>query len=102
MRALTGEAHPLARRSAPPRPVPLPFGLLGPIVLNIPAHAFAAQARAIVAMSDDVRSELRSIDVPTLVIVGTQDILTPLADSEELAEIIPGAELSIVPAPRTG
>ena len=47
-------------------------------------------------MSDDVREELRFVDVPTLVIVGTQDILTPLPDSEELAEIIPGAELSVV------
>ena len=74
----------------------VPFGLLGPLVLNIPAHAFAAQARAIVSMSDDVREELRFIEVPTLVIVGTQDILTPLPDSEELAELIPGAELSVI------
>ena len=96
MRALTGEAM---RWLVGPRHhvrFKVPFGLLGPMVLNIPAHAFAAQARAIVAMSDDVRDELRVIDVPTLVIVGTQDILTPLADSEELAELIPGAELSII------
>jgi 3-oxoadipate enol-lactonase len=74
----------------------LPFGLLSPLVLNLPAHAFAAQARAITAMSDDVRDELRFVDVPTLVIVGTQDILTPLADSEELVERIAGAELSVI------
>jgi 3-oxoadipate enol-lactonase len=96
MRALTGEA---LRWLVGPRHhvrFRVPFGLLGPLVLNIPAHAFAAQARAITAMSDDVRDELRTIDVPTLVIVGTQDILTPLADAEELAEVIPGAELSII------
>jgi 3-oxoadipate enol-lactonase len=96
MRALTGEA---IRWLVGPRHnvrFRVPFGLLGPIVLNIPAHAFAAQARAIVAMSDDVRDELVRIEVPTLVIVGTQDILTPLPDSEELAELIPGAELSII------
>jgi len=74
----------------------VPFGLLGPLVLDLPPHAFAAQARAIVAMSDDVRGELCTIAVPTLVIVGTQDILTPLADAEELAELIPGAELSVI------
>jgi 3-oxoadipate enol-lactonase len=34
--------------------------------------------------------------------VGTQDILTPLADSEELAETIPGAELSIIPGAAHG
>jgi 3-oxoadipate enol-lactonase len=102
MRALTGEAirwligprHHMRFR--------VPFGLLGPLVLNIPAHAFAAQARAIVAMRDDVREELRGVDVPTFVIVGSQDILTPMADSEELAELIRGAELSVVPGAAHG
>lgn len=74
----------------------LTFGLLAPVVLNIPGHAFAAQARAIVEMSDDVRAELSSIAVPTLVIVGSQDILTPVADSEEIAELIPDAELVVL------
>ena len=102
MRALAGEA---IRWLVGPRHhvrFRVPFGLLGPLVLNIPAHAFAAQARAITAMSDDVRDELRFVTAPTLVIVGTQDILTPLPDSEELAERIAGAELSIVPGAAHG
>jgi 3-oxoadipate enol-lactonase len=102
MRALTGEA---IRWLVGPRHhvrFRIPFGLLGPLVLNVPAHAFAAQARAITSMSDTVREELRELDVPTLVLVGTQDILTPLADAEELASIIPGAELSIVPGAAHG
>ena len=102
MRALAGEA---IRWLVGPRHhvrFRVPFGLLGPLVLDIPAHAFAAQARAIIAMSDDVREELRFVAVPTLVIVGTQDILTPVADSEELAELIPGAELSVVPGAAHG
>ena len=36
------------------------------------------------------------IDVPTLVVVGNQDILTPRGDSEELAELIPTAELVVI------
>lgn len=102
MRALTGEAM---RWLVGPRHharFRLPFGLVGHLVLNIPAHAFAAQARAITAMSDEVREELVGLSVPTLVVVGTQDVLTPLADSEELAELIPGAELSIVPGAAHG
>ena len=102
MRALTGEA---IRWLVGPRHhvrFRLPFGLLGPLVLNLPAHAFAAQARAITAMSDEVRDELRHVAVPTLVIVGSQDILTPLADSDELAELIPGAELSVIPGAAHG
>jgi 3-oxoadipate enol-lactonase len=47
-------------------------------------------------MPDDVRWELSSVDVPALVIVGTQDILTPLGDSEEIVERIPAAELHVV------
>jgi 3-oxoadipate enol-lactonase len=102
MRALTTEA---IRWLVGPRHharFRLPFGLLGPLVLNIPAHAFAAQARAITATSDDLRGELRRITVPTLVLVGTQDILTPLSDAEELVDLIPGAELSIVPGAAHG
>ena len=34
--------------------------------------------------------------MPTLVLVGSQDILTPQADSEEIAELIPDAELAVV------
>ena len=30
---------------------------------------------------------------PTLVITGSQDMLTPFGDAEELAEMIPGARL---------
>jgi 3-oxoadipate enol-lactonase len=80
----------------------LSFGLLGPLVLNIPAHAFAAQARAIVGTSDELRDELRKVTAPTFVIVGTQDILTPVCDAEELVELIPGAELSVVPGAAHG
>jgi 3-oxoadipate enol-lactonase len=52
--------------------------------------------RAILDMPDDVRLELCNVRVPTLVVVGTQDILTPLADSEELCELLPRAELVIL------
>jgi len=74
----------------------LPFRVLSSFVLNVPAHAFAAQARAILAFPDDIRELLREVAVPTMVIVGTQDILTPLADSEELCELIPHAELHVI------
>lgn len=74
----------------------LPFRVLSPFVLNVPAHAFAAQARAILAFPDDIRELLREVTVPTMVIVGSQDILTPLADSEELCELLPHAELHVI------
>lgn len=72
------------------------FGWLGPLAMGRPAHAFAAQVRAILAADDTLADELRTIDVPTLVIVGNQDILTPRGDSEEIADRISGAELVVI------
>ena len=72
------------------------FGWLGPLAMSRPAHAFASQVRAILAVDDSMADELSKIDVPTLVIVGNQDILTPRGDAEEIAERIPGAELVVI------
>lgn len=72
------------------------FNALSSVFISAPQHAFVAQVRAILAMDDAMRDELATITAPTLVIVGSQDILTPQADGEELAERIPGAELAIV------
>lgn len=70
--------------------------VLAPLVVNVPPHGFAAQARGILAMDDSLAGELAGIRVPTLVTVGSQDILTPRGDSIELAERIPTAELVVI------
>ena len=70
--------------------------LLGPLAFNVPPESFVAQIDAILAMDDGLRSELCTIDAPTLVMVGSQDRLTPLGDSEELALLVPGAELAVI------
>ena len=57
---------------------------------------FVAQVQAILAMDDALRTELTGVAVPTLVLVGSQDILTPMGDSEEIAELVPGAELAVI------
>jgi 3-oxoadipate enol-lactonase len=72
------------------------FGVLTPIAISAPAHAFVAQVHAILDMDDSLRVLLPSVTAPALVLVGSQDILTPQADAEELAELIPGAELAVV------
>ena len=76
--------------------------LLAPLIASAPPAAFAAQVGAILSMDDAMRDELATITAPTLVVVGTQDILTPLGDSEELAERIPGAELAVIPGAAHG
>ncbi len=75
------------------------IGWLGPLALGRPSHAFAAQCDAILSASDshqELIDLLPTIDVPTLVLVGNQDILTPRGDSEDLAATIPTAELVVI------
>jgi 3-oxoadipate enol-lactonase len=72
------------------------FGWLGPFAMGRPAHSFVAQIRGILAASDELAEQLHNVHVPTLVIVGNQDILTPRGDSEEIADRIPGAELVVI------
>jgi pimeloyl-ACP methyl ester carboxylesterase len=54
---------------------------------------------AILRMMDrpDSFATLQSVTVPTLVVVGDEDTLTPVAESEKLAQTIPNAELVVLP-----
>jgi 3-oxoadipate enol-lactonase len=100
--------HVMARKAFPwvLGPTVRRFGvwinLLWPIILNQPASAFASQVEAILSTSDEPRFLLSEISAPTLVITGAQDRLTPVEDAEELASLIPGAELVIVPGAAHG
>ncbi len=73
------------------------LNLLARILLQSPPDPFVAQVDAILDMSDELRFELSGVTVPTLVITGSQDALTPVGDAEELAELIPHARLVIIP-----
>lgn len=77
------------------RVVPV-LGWLGPLGFGRSSEAFAGQVAAIVTADDSLADELANITVPTLIIAGNQDILTPRGDSEELAERIPTAELVVI------
>jgi pimeloyl-ACP methyl ester carboxylesterase len=58
-----------------------------------------AVAQGSIAMSNrpDSTTDLATIDVPTAVIVGEADAITPLANSKTMADAIPGASLSVLP-----
>jgi 3-oxoadipate enol-lactonase len=72
------------------------MAILGPLAANVPVSSFVGQVQAILDQDDDLRVALAAVEVPTLVIVGSQDILTPIGDSEEIASLIPGAELAVI------
>jgi pimeloyl-ACP methyl ester carboxylesterase len=43
----------------------------------------------------DIERRLHTIRIPTLVLHGSRDLITPLASSEKLAALIPGAKLAV-------
>jgi pimeloyl-ACP methyl ester carboxylesterase len=72
------------------------MAVLGPLAFNVPASSFVAQVHAILGGDDGLRDELVHVAAPTLVVVGSQDVLTTQGDSEEIAELIPNSELAVV------
>jgi pimeloyl-ACP methyl ester carboxylesterase len=61
------------------------------------AEAIERQARGILAWNGTRVKRLGGIKVPTLVMVGKDDILTPLAFSRDLARLIKRAKLAVLP-----
>ena len=60
-----------------------------------PVAGFLGQVDA--ALAHDASDRLAGLRVPALVVHGALDQLAPLAAGEELARLIPGAELRVVP-----
>ena len=66
------------------------------IMLSASPEYVKASLRAM-AERPDSSSLLPSITVPTLVIVGAEDTITPPSDAERMANAIPGARLVTIP-----
>jgi pimeloyl-ACP methyl ester carboxylesterase len=62
---------------------------------RVGAAAYGRQLRALAGRADS-RPTLRTIACPTLVLVGRQDALTPVALHEDMAAAIPNAALVVV------
>jgi 3-oxoadipate enol-lactonase len=58
-------------------------------------EGFEAQAHGL--RRYDSRPDLPKVRTPTLVLVGAEDILTPVEQSAEIARLIPGAQLQVLP-----
>ena len=66
-------------------------------VVERTAPASIAAAQLGMAAREDVTARLAQIDVPTLLLVGQEDAITPPAEMATVAAAIPGAELVVVP-----
>jgi len=69
------------------------LNLVARLLLQADPQNFAAQVHAILDTSDELRFALAGLRAPALVITGSQDLLTPLGDAEELAELLVHARL---------
>lgn len=65
------------------------------LVQSAPPKAVAWAQRAMAARPDSFDT-LRGLKVPTLVIVGEEDALTPLSDAETMVEAVPDARLTVI------
>lgn len=65
------------------------------VMENARPEGVAASLRGM-AVRNDSRELLADIDVPTLVIVGEHDVISPPDEMKEIAEAIPGAEFLLV------
>jgi len=66
------------------------------MILGTPVRGIVGALEAIRDRPDSTPTA-RSIAVPTLVLVGSDDALTPPSDARALASAVPGAQLTIIP-----
>ncbi|HVE64814.1 MAG TPA: alpha/beta fold hydrolase [Mycobacteriales bacterium] len=74
----------------------LVLGRVKALLEKAPPHAVAWAQRAM-ALRPDSTADLAAVAVPTLVIVGEEDTLSPPEDAELIAKTVPGAELVRIP-----
>ncbi len=71
-------------------------GLIAPLATRAPARGIRGHIQALLDIRPDTYEALGMPIPDTMVMTGSQDILTPVADAEDLVEQIPGARLEIV------
>lgn len=71
------------------------IGAVKNMAQDVGRAGFIRQQTAIIGRPDS-RRDLAHIDCPTLVLVGRQDALTPVARHEEIQAAIPGADLRVI------
>jgi pimeloyl-ACP methyl ester carboxylesterase len=85
----------LARLGFGRNPHPSHVELVRRMIAECPPETRIDAPRVLVGL--DLRDELPKFEIPTLVIGGTADILTPPSEARRMAELIPNARLELVP-----
>ena len=66
------------------------------MMLKMSAEDISLVQRGMAERPDSV-PDLKSINVPVLIVVGDEDTLSPIADAELMRQNIPGAQLKVIP-----
>lgn len=72
------------------------FAMLGRMAIELGAECYVAQARAMQRRPDQQKT-LRKLKIPTLILCGELDRLTPVRRHEFLATLVNGGKLDVVP-----
>ena len=76
-------------------PHPSHVELVRQMMMECPPATRLESPRALIGL--DLTDALPNVDIPTLVVVGTADVLTPPAQAKLIARLIPGARLEVFP-----
>jgi pimeloyl-ACP methyl ester carboxylesterase len=76
-------------------PRPSHVELVRQMLAECPPDTRLEAPRALIGL--DLTGELPKVKLPTLVIVGTADLLTPPAQARQIAKLVPGARLEVFP-----
>jgi pimeloyl-ACP methyl ester carboxylesterase len=73
---------------------------VGPILAAMERTSAQGVAGALRGMAKrpDRRPDLPSIKIPTLVMVGKDDVISPIGDAREITDALPDARLEVIPA----
>jgi len=85
----------IARLGFGRNPHPSHVELVRQMLAECPPETRLEAPRALIGL--DLTEDLPRVQVPTMVIVGTADILTPPAQARLIAKLIPGARLEVFP-----
>jgi pimeloyl-ACP methyl ester carboxylesterase len=85
----------LARVGFGKNPQPSHVELVRRMIAECPAATRTDAPRVLVGL--DLTADLPNIHIPTLVVGGTADVLTPPFEARRMADLIPGARLQLIP-----
>lgn len=97
-RELPGRATPntrLVRAAFGDRPSPKAVGIVAEMGASMDPRALVPSMAGL--LDHDARDALRATDTPSLVVVGTRDLLTPVPSSRHLAHLLPDSDFVVLP-----